>query len=121
MLEHAVAEAARIIADARNEREAAIERKAAEVTAGARQQAQEMLEHAEAEAASIIADARNERTRLVEELARERSVLEQTRTRLSGFLTDALEEVEGATERGGAPNVQNLDEARAVRTSGAHL
>ena len=63
-------------------------------------------------------DARHERTRLVEELARERSVLEETRTRLSGFLTDALEEVGTATGMSeGSANVQDLDEARAVRTS----
>jgi cell division septum initiation protein DivIVA len=114
-----VAEQRRV--DLLSESEAAAERKAAEVAARARQQAQEMLEHAQAQAAGIIAAAQDERTRLVEELARERSVLEQTRTRLSGFLTDALEEVEAATETDGAPNVQNLDDARAVRTSGVHV
>jgi cell division septum initiation protein DivIVA len=106
--------------DLLSESEAAAERKAAEVTAAARRQAQQTLEEAEAEAARIIGDARNERIRLVGELARERSVLEETRTRLSGFLTGALEEVEGATQRSEAATVQHLDEARAVRTSSAH-
>jgi hypothetical protein len=51
----------------------------------------------------------------VEELAQERSVLEETRTRLSGFLTRVLEEVEiGMSE--GSVNVRDLDEARAART-----
>ena len=102
-----------------SESEAAAERKAAEVNAAARRQAQQTLEEAEAEAARIIGDARNERIRLVGELARERSVLEETRTRLSGFLTDALEEVESATQSEAA-TVQHLDEARAVRTSSGH-
>lgn len=113
-----VAEQRRV--DILSESEAAAERKAAEVTGEARRVAQRTLEEAEAEAARIIGDARNERKRLVGELARERTVLEETRTRLSGFLTDALEEVESATQRSEAATVQDLDNARAVRTSSAH-
>ena len=53
------------------------------------------------------------------ELAQERSVLEETRTRLSGFLTDVLEEVEGPPASSDGPAaVRDLDEALAVRTSG---
>ena len=91
--------------------EAEAERRAAEVTDAARRQAQQLLEDAQFQAARILADARHERTLLVEGL--ERSVLEDTRTRLSGFLTNALEEVAVAP----AANVRDLHEARAVRTS----
>ena len=41
--------------------------------------------------------------------------MEETRTRLSGFLTRMLEEVEIGMSEGSA-NVRDLDEARAART-----
>jgi hypothetical protein len=52
-------------------------------------------------------------------MARERSVLEETRTRLSAFLAEALREVEAAPAAGESKgrNVRDLDEVRAVRTS----
>jgi hypothetical protein len=46
-------------------------------------------------------------------LARERSAFEEERTRLSGFLVDVLEEVDGAP----AASVRDLDEARSARIS----
>jgi len=44
--------------------------------------------------------------------------VEETRTRLSTFLVDVLEEVEGAPAASeGLANVRDLSEARGVRTS----
>lgn len=56
----------------------------------------------------------------MKELVLERSVLEAMRTRLSAFLTDALEEVGAAPAAGDRrANVRDLDNARAGRTPAA--
>ena len=95
------------------ESEADAERSAAQITGDARRRARELVEEAELEAARIVGAAERERTQLVDELlARQRSVFEETRAKLSGFLADALEEVDsgpGASE--GAANGGDLDEA----------
>jgi hypothetical protein len=97
--------------------EAEAERRATAVEDGARRHAQELLEEARLEAARVVAAA-GERERLVGELARERSVLEETRTRLAAFLAEVLREVEAAPAAGDSKgNVRDLDEVRAVRTS----
>lgn len=76
----------------RRESEAEAER----ITEHARRQARDLLEEAEREATRIVDAAGQERAQLMNELAHERSVWEETRTRISGFLVDVLEEVEGA-------------------------
>ena len=62
-----------------------------------------------------------ERAQLVQALARERSVQENTRARLSAFLNAMLAEVEAAAPetREGQANVRDLDEVRAERKSAA--
>ena len=98
--------------------EAEAERRASEITDAARREAEALLERAELEATRIVAAADQERTRLVRTLARERSVQEDTRTRLSAFLAAMLAEVEAAAPtREGQANVRDLDEVRAVRKS----
>jgi len=91
---------------------------AARITEDAQRQSRDLLEKAELEAARIVAGAGQERAWLVDELARERSVLEETRTRLSGFLADVLDEVEVplATSEGSA-NDRDPGEARGVGMS----
>lgn len=102
------------------ESEAEAERKAAERVGDARRRAQEVLDEAELEAARIVGAAERERAQLVDELlARQRSVFEETRAKLSGFLSDVLEEVEGMpAERETPAQSRSLDEALTVRTSG---
>jgi vacuolar-type H+-ATPase subunit H len=102
------------------ESEGEAERKAAEIAADARRQAQELLEEAKLEAARIVGAAERERAQLVDELlVRQRSVFEETRERLAGFLSDALEEVEGMpAAREATADSRNLDEALVARTSG---
>jgi len=96
------------------------EREAQETTQGAWKQARKLLEKAELEAGEIVAAAERERGRLVDELARERALVEETRTRLSGFLVDVLEEVDGTSAPGHeSTNVMDLNEAREIRTSAA--
>lgn len=100
------------------EREAEAEGKAAEITQGAWKQARKLLEKAEHDAKEIAATAERERARLVDALARERALVEETRTRLSAFLVDVLDEVEGVPPASQPPtNVRDLGEAREIRTS----
>ena len=82
------------------EAKAEAERRAAELTEGAHREAKELLEKASLDAAAIVAAAGQERARLVDELAKERVVFEERRTRLAGFLADALEEVEAVPAAG---------------------
>ena len=101
-------------------------KKAERDLAAAKQQQRDVLQvseaEAEREAARIVAAAGQERARLVDELAQERLILEQMRTRLSGFLTDALEEVEVApTASQGPTNAGDLGEALAPKRSAARL
>jgi vacuolar-type H+-ATPase subunit H len=124
-IEAATQKAAELLAAAERQRdelmresEVEAEHKAAEIIESARRQTQGLLEEAEVEAARIVATASQQRERLVEELANERSDFEETRARLSGFLTSALEEVDAAPGTGDGPaNIRDLDEARAVRTT----
>jgi vacuolar-type H+-ATPase subunit H len=103
------------------ESEAEATRKASEIADVAHRQAEAVLERAELEAATIVAAADQEHSELAQMLARERSVQEDTRTRLSAFLAAMLAEVEGAAPdtREGQANVRDLDEIRAVRKSAA--
>jgi len=102
----------------RRESQEEVEHRAVEITEDARRQARELLEAAELEAKEIVVAAGQERARLLNELARERAVVEETRTRLSTFLVDVLEEVEGPPAASEGPaNVRDLSEARGVRTS----
>jgi hypothetical protein len=79
-----------------------------------------VLEEAELEAKRIVVLAEQERAGLVNDLARERSVLEETRMRLSGFLADALEEVEGAPVVGNGPAVvRDLDDVQGMTSAAA--
>jgi hypothetical protein len=123
LLENAEVEAGEIVTAAerqsenlRRESEAEAERTAVEITEIARGQARELLEEAELEANGILAHAGQERARLLNELARERALVVETRMRLSSFLVDVLEEVEGAVSEGAA-NVRDLNEARGAKTS----
>ena len=103
------------------ESEAEAERKASEIADVARRQAEAVVQRAELEATRIVAAADQERVQLVQALARERSVQENTRTKLSAFLADMLAEVEAAapdTQEVQA-NVRDLDEVRAVRKAAA--
>jgi vacuolar-type H+-ATPase subunit H len=105
--------------DFQRESEAEAEGRAAEVTRDAHRRAKELLEEAELEAARIVAAGHQERERLSADLAHERSVLEETRNRLSGYLTDVLSEVEAAPAAGDrSTNVRDLDEALRKRASG---
>jgi cell division septum initiation protein DivIVA len=98
----------------RRESEAEAER----ITEEARHQVRDLLEEAELEAKRIVDAADQERAGLLSELAQERSILEETRTRLTGFLADALEEVEGTPAASPGPsNVHDLGEALRLRTS----
>ena len=103
------------------ESEAEAQRKASEIAAIAHRQAEAVLKRAELEATRIVAAASVEHARLVQALARERSVQDDTRTRLSAFLAAMLAEVEAAAAdtREGQANVRDLDEVRAVRKSAA--
>jgi hypothetical protein len=95
-------------------------RRAGTITEIAQHKAQQRLEEAEIEARQIVTAAVRERTRLLKELERERAVVEETRTRLSSFLVDVLEEVDGAPGASEPPaNVRDLNEARGARTSSA--
>jgi hypothetical protein len=101
-----------------NETLAEADRTAAEVVDDARRQGELLLEEARREAARVVAAAHQKRMGLVGDLARERSVFEETRTRLSGFLADTLENIGAASTTDERPaNVRELDEARATRTS----
>jgi F0F1-type ATP synthase membrane subunit b/b' len=98
--------------------EAEARHRAGTITEIAQRQAQERLDEAEVEARRVVTAAIREHARLLEELARERAVVEETRTRLSSFLVDVLEEVESVPATGEPPgNVRDLNEARGVRTS----
>ena len=102
----------------RRESEAEAERKTAALIDGARRQAQELLAEAELEAKRIVGAAGQERAQLEDKLAQERSVFEERRTRLSGFLADVLEEVEGTPAASDGPaHVRDLDGALSVTTS----
>ena len=68
-----------------------------------RRTSRDLLEKAELEAREIVLAARRERAQLLNELAQERSALGDARARLSGFLADALEEVESPAETSEAP------------------
>ena len=87
-------------------------KKAERDLAAAKQQQRDVRQESEAEAereaARIVAAAGLERARLVDELAQERLVLEEMRTRLSGFLTDVLEEVEVAPTASQGPRTQAI-------------
>lgn len=96
------------------------ERRANEVTQAASTQARKLVEEAELEARAIVAAAERERGRLVDDLARQRAVVEETRTRLSTFLIDVLEEVDGVpapAPDSRSTNIRDLTQARERRTS----
>lgn len=91
----------------------AAERQAETLRRASHAEAEHIVGTARKEAQEIVDAAREERLRLVSDLRRERAAIEETRTRLSGFLTGVLEEVEGgaspATER--PANVRDIGEA----------
>jgi cell division septum initiation protein DivIVA len=94
------------------------ERRANEITEAARTQARKLVEKAELDARAIVAAAERERGRLVDDLARQRALVEETRTRLSTFLVDVLEEVDGVPAPDSTSmNVRDLTQAREMRTS----
>jgi cell division septum initiation protein DivIVA len=123
-LQEAAQTAEGLLADAERRREelmreseAEAERRAAEITDNARRQAEDLLGKAELEAARIVDTARQERARLLKELERERSVFEERRMSLSGFLNRALEEVDAPSADDRAANVRELDDELRIRAS----
>lgn len=110
-------EAKKLIARAERQSDSLLRGSAEEaerITEIARQQAQDMLAAAQVEAKAIVDGARQERLRLIGDVQRERAVLEETRTRLSGFLTGALDEVGSVPAAAGMPeNVRDIGDARA--------
>ncbi len=80
--------------------------------------AREVLKEAELEARAVVAAAQGERARILTELAQECAAVEETRKKLSRFLTDVLDEVDdGRPGDGSRDNVLELDEARGMRTA----
>jgi hypothetical protein len=81
-------------------------------------QTQEVLEEADLEAKAIVAAAQAERTERLTELARDLAAIEETRTKLSRFLTDVLEEIDDTRSADGSrDNVHQLGEARDMKTA----
>lgn len=95
-------------------------RSADAVTDDTQRQVRAVLEKAEFEAQAVVAAARDERTRILRELARECAAVEETRTKLSGFLTGVLDEID-ATPSVHEPSadVHDLSEARDMKTARA--
>ena len=88
------------------------------ITDDTQRQAREVLEKAELEAQAVVAAAHDERTRILGELARECAAVEETRTKLSGFLAGVLDEID-ATPSVHEPSadVHVLSEARDMKTA----
>ena len=81
-------------------------------------QAHDVLEEADLEAKAIVAAAQAERTERLTELARDLAAIEETRTKLSRFLTDVLEEIDDTRSADGSrDNVHQLGEARDMKTA----
>ena len=80
----------------------------------ARGSAEAVLEAAQQKASELVANAERERIRLQNDLAREQSLVEETRRKLSALLESVLADVKDESTQV-APNVSDLREARDSR------
>jgi vacuolar-type H+-ATPase subunit H len=101
------------------ESEAEGDRRARAIIESAMTQARDLVDKANQAAGGIMADAHRERARLVDDLRRERARVEETRSRLSTFLVDVLDEVHTPRSARPATNVRDISEAREGRTTAA--
>jgi flagellar biosynthesis GTPase FlhF len=92
----------------------AAERKALELEESARASAGTALEEAQQKASEIVAQAERERIRLQNERAREQTLVEETRKRLSALLESVLADVEDEPAQR-ASRISELREARGPR------
>ena len=91
------------------------ERKAAEIEARGLARAEAALEEAEHKASEIVAQAERERIRLRNELAREETLVEETRKKLSALLESVLADVKDDSPQE-TSRISELREARDLRS-----
>jgi F0F1-type ATP synthase membrane subunit b/b' len=92
----------------------AAERKVLDLEESAHAKVGATLEEAQQKASELLAQAERERIRLQNERAREQSLVEETRKRLSALLESVLADVEDEPARG-ASRISELREARDSR------
>jgi len=91
------------------------ERKAAEIEERGLARAEAALEEAEHKASEIVAQAERERIRLRNELAREQTLVEETRKKLSALLESVLADVKDDSPQE-TSRISELREARDLRS-----